>query len=113
MTRTLSADIDISANLAVADGLESVQQRVMQRLRLRRGEWFLAPDRGIALLDALRQPNAAGLIPRLISDEVLDVQGVTGLSDVRVQLDTDTRKLYYTATVQTEHGDMQMTEEVG
>ena len=114
MTRTLSADADLSPTLAVADGVESVRQLVIQRLRLHRGEWFLQADRGLPWAaesqSLLRNP---ALIQALIADEILQVSDVIGVSNVRLLYDRATRRLSLSLDIATRFGPMSIAEGIG
>ena len=113
MTRTLSADTDISRTFAIAEGLEAVRQRVIQRLRLHRGEAFLAANVGVPWhQEILGQSGASGLANQIITDEILGVRDVTGVSNVVISLDRSTRRLRFTAEVDTVHGPAPVRTEV-
>ena len=76
MARTISAflgdqqdvHLDSRSSLGVATGLEDVRQRVVETLKLWRGEWFLDTTRGVPYADEIfRRPAVAGLISSAIS----------------------------------------------
>ena len=71
----------------VADGLDSVEQRVRQRLRFFRGTWFLAMTQGIPYLDdVLIREADAGLASRTMADAVRTVAGVTDVVSANVRV---------------------------
>ena len=114
MTRTLSADKDLSPSFAVAEGLEAVRQRVLQRLRLHRGEEWRASDTDVPWYDEiLNEPQGASLASQIISAEIQKVEGVTGIRNVVVRQDGRANRLFYTADVDTIHGPMSLTAEGG
>ena len=112
MTRTLSAGTDISSTFALIEGVESVRQRVGQRLRLHRGEWFLQAVRGVPWFDEVLR-GSPGLAQAIIEDEIRQVHGVTNVSNVQVQFDRSTRRVSISADVETQFGPMQVSEDSG
>ena len=109
MSRSLSADLDLMPStrgeLPVVEGLEAVRQRVFQRLRFFRNEWFLAANQGVPYLQQIFvQPTPAGLAAQIIVAEILAVRGVTDVTDVDARLDPATRKLALRARVHTPEG---------
>lgn len=89
----------------VADGLESLRQRIRQRLQFRVGEWTLDTRKGTesVLGHGMTPTLAASVISSAIRDEGGDE--VTGIVDVEAKLDRD-RVMRYTATVTTIYGAM-------
>ena len=111
MTRTLSADRDVSPALATVDGLESVRQRVVQRLRLHRGEWFLNRDAGMPWhQEMLGHPLSAELSGRIIVDQILGVPDVIDVTDIDFRIEPANRRLRLSAVVETRFGSMQIQE---
>ncbi|MYD94836.1 MAG: hypothetical protein F4Y02_14350 [Chloroflexi bacterium] len=94
MTRTLSAGDDLAPGFAVADGTEAVRQRVVQRLRLFRGEAFTDADAGVPYIPDLlgaRLPSA--LAASIVRSVLLSVDGVEDVLRIEVDLDGSTRQL--------------------
>ena len=114
MTTTISApDGDISPGFDTVTGVEAVRQRVQQRLRLLRGEWFLDASAGIPYLQGiLAQPSGAGLAGQVVAAEILDVEGVAGVRDVVAEFDTATRRLQFSANVETPDGTTSVAVEL-
>ena len=127
MARTISAfapgeqaidgqDIRITAtgDLEIVDGLEDVRQRVIERLRFWLGQWFLGVHDGVPYRpEIFQRPTSVGLAAAVVSDQIRSVDEVTGVSKVFAEIDPLTRKMTYTATVSTPHGEMSMSETVG
>lgn len=94
----------------MVDGLESVRQRTIQRLRFWLGTWFLQTTAGVPYLE-----DVFGFRPdertaaRIISDVIREVEDVTGVRDVVFRLDAD-RVAHYSATVDTIYGEIDMDE---
>ena len=71
----------------VTDGLESVEQRVEQRLRFFQRTWFLALQEGVPYLeDVLIRQADAGLAERALADAAADVSGVEEVISVNVTI---------------------------
>ena len=113
--RTLSASpIDAVANPdgptdlenRVVDGIESLRQRIVQRLRFRLGEWQLDTRRGTesVLGHDFTAELAAAVINAAIRDE--GRAEVTGIANVTATLDVSTRVMTYRAEVPTIYGPM-------
>ena len=95
------ADLDNT----VVDNLESLRQRITQRLRFQIGTWELDARKGTdSVLGFEYTPDlAAAVLSGAIRDEGADE--VTGPPSVETRLDRD-RVLHYEATVPTIYGDM-------
>ena len=110
-TLAVGSDGDITGELI--DGIESLRQRVDQRLRFPRGEWQLNPAAGtISPLGRNITPRLAGtILTQAIrsegSDEILDIIDITST------LNPTTRTLTYTATVVTVYGPIPVTAAFG
>lgn len=98
-------DIDF----AVAEGLASVVQRVLQRLGFFRGEWFLDTAQGTPYINEVvgHQVDLA-LAKQAITSQIRGVPDVTGVSDVEISVDYKARRLSYSATVATIYGDTEI-----
>ena len=105
--RTLNApDGDLAADFALIDGVESVTQRVQQRLRLFAGEWYLDTAAGIPWLpDLLRGPEYIPVIARIVSIAAAEVDGVATVDDTTVDFDRNTRQLSLAVTITTDAGE--------
>lgn len=91
----------------VLDGIESVRQRVHQRVRFWSGTWFLDTNAGVPYLrDVLGHQISLPLATSAITRAIRGVPDVTGVSDVESRIEAAERRLYYSATVQTVFGDM-------
>ena len=103
-------DIDLS----VVDRLESVRQRVRQRLLLWRGTWFADVQAGVPYIeDVFGRQQDAGLAQRTITDILRTVEDVTDVREVLAALDETTRRFRYQAVLDTPFGALEVDEELG
>lgn len=102
-----------TGDLEVVDGLESVRQRVVERLRFWIGQWFLDVRGGVPYRpEIFQRPTSAGLAAAVVTDQIRSVEDVTGVHSVVASIDPLSRRMTYTATVATRYGDMQIGETV-
>ena len=105
-------DIQISSQrqVVIARGAEDIRQRVIERLRHWRGEWFLDRDSGMPYLEAiLQRPVNAVLASSAIRSQIRSVNGVTGVRNVSSSLDPITRVRRWSAIVSWEEGEIEVT----
>ena len=92
------------------DGLESLRQRVVQRIRFRRGEWFLNILMGLdyRLLEGFT--TTLELATTAITQEVRSEGGpeIIEIHDVVSTLDHETRRFSYSARIETIYGMMEL-----
>ena len=118
MARTISAfdaagvqdlHLDRLGCLAVADGLEDVRQRVIEKLRFWFGTWFLDPTDGVDYrAEVFVRPISAGLASALVTDTIRDVEGVNGVREVVASIDPVERQFTYSAQIDTPYGSTQV-----
>jgi len=97
-------------NGTIADGLESIRQRAIQRIHLWAGTWFLDTTRGTPYeTQILGTARNIGAIRNAITNVVRDDPDITGTSGATATFDSETRHLSYEVTIHTIHGDTQIT----
>lgn len=110
--RQLSADGDYTfgqgqANFLV-DTPACVAQRVLTRLKLWTGEWFVDTTEGTPWLTQILSANVKNTVPlydRAIRNRVLQTPGVTGIEDYSSSLGGSApRQLVVTMKINTEFG---------
>ena len=100
-----SVGSDIDPRLGLADGLESVRQRVEQRLRFFRGEWFLDTRVGTPWFQfVLTRPFAEGVADAVLRQAIQAVEGVLGVESTDIEVDREDRRLKWSAVISTEFG---------
>ena len=101
--KTFSApngDID----LTLVDDLESVMQRISQRLHFRLGEWFENQLKGTDYEPLLGATGLNELAIQALTAEARSVEDVDDITNVQVNLDGTTRILTYNAIAHTRYG---------
>ena len=89
----------------LVDGIESVAQRVLQRVQYWLAEWFLDTSGGVPYnRDVLGGDLDLALSERAISDQIRAVPDVVDVEDARIEYDAATRALTYSARVRTAFG---------
>lgn len=99
---------------AVIDGIESVRDRVAQRLHFTRGEWFLDTSSGVPYVEALLgRASSPELIAQEIAYEVEQVEGVVRVVSQQVTIGTGRHTLEVTLEVETEFGRTELGVSLG
>lgn len=109
MTTTVDAGLTITrGSLMIPTGLEAVRQRAEQFLRLRRGESFIFPGRGIRYYEEAfnRSPELA---VQVISDGlVTNIAEITRVVVVNLDIGDRTRRTSVTLGCSTTFGDFEL-----
>ena len=109
MTTLSSPDHDI--NFSLISGEEELRQRIRQHLLFFRGEWFLNASEGVPYLtDLLGERLDTDLVASVIRNQLLEVRGVTGASDMEVE--EDGRRFLVRANVSTIYGEMEIGQTI-
>lgn len=86
--------LDSSNNLAMAKDAQAVGEHVRQRLMTFYGEWFLDTTAGVKwLTEILGQRYDPALAEAVVKAEILDTDGVTGISGFSVSFVRGRREL--------------------
>lgn len=111
---TISAPTgDITPDFAIARGDEEIRQRVIQRLRFFRGEWFLDKNAGTPWFQrVLARYAPIGIVTTIITDTIAGVDGVIAVSEVESEINRETRKFDFRAKITTATGDITIQEEI-
>lgn len=101
--------IDNQGLMVVVTGLEALRQKINQRLLLFQDTWFLDSTAGVPYLqEILKKPVDSGLIASIFNSEILKESEVVSIGAVDADLDTQTRKFYYKATIKTIFGTLEI-----
>lgn len=99
--------LNTQGNLGVATDLEGLRQKIVQKLRFFRGDWFLNSQEGIPYYqNILVKPSDAGFVTSILNNAITEEVEVTGLGAVTSSLDPVTREFFYSVQVQTIFGTM-------
>ena len=95
----------------VVEDIVALEQRIVQAIRFRVGEWFLARTRGLDYDMLFGHHVDISLIASTIS-EAIRIEGgdeITAIDDVTFALDGVTRVYRYSASVRTIYGTMPLS----
>jgi hypothetical protein len=97
--------LDATGNLAMVRDAEAAGQHVRQRLMTFEGEWFLDTTAGVMWLqEIMGRAENLSLAEGVIKAEILDTEGVTGITDFSIRYFRGNRQLDVPhATVSTEY----------
>ena len=108
--RTLSAP-DRDIRFEIVSELEAVRQRIQQRLRFWRGEWFLDATEGVPYLtDLLGDRLDTGLVESVVRDQILSIEDVESISNLEVV--QDERSFRVGVDIQTVFGSTSMETDI-
>lgn len=93
-----------SANDFLVNSPDAVAQAVLTRLRLLQGEWFLDTTVGVPWSAQVLGKNTQGTADASIRSCILGTTGVTEITAYSSSLDSSTRKLSVTVTIDTLYG---------
>lgn len=94
-----------AGQLGCVDGAERVRQQVEFRLSLFRDEWFLDSEFGTPYFaDVLGKQMTINAGLATIKQQILAVEGVSGLSSFSYRLDRHSRRLTIQCDIQTDYG---------
>ena len=114
MTLTLNQAPSGDIDLAIVDGLESVRQRIHQRLLMQRGEYYLDTRAGVPYVsDILRYNYDETLARRVIEDSILSVQDVESVYNTVLSFNSSNRKLTFSCNVRTDFGETVLASTIG
>ena len=104
------ADGDIEA---VTEDIEVIRQAVQQAWRTQKGEWFLDTDFGVDYIGLVfvKAPDIKVAIPAELRRVALGVEGVDRVDNIVLTLNSITRKMTGTATIDTEFGSTDVSLE--
>lgn len=105
---TAAGDIDLTLNDAtLCIGTQEVKQRITQRLRCFKGEWFLNEELGIGYFEEVfvANPNV-NIIGAIFKREISATPGVIKIKAFALNIDRALRTLSVTFSVQSTEGDV-------
>lgn len=104
-------DIDLTGNnMSLVSGPDEYRQKIIQRLKMFLGEWFLDESRGIPYIDSVFEKGTpANEIESVFIEQILSVQGVIRMLKFDIEFSTN-RELSLDFTVQTLSGTLNVNE---
>lgn len=88
----------------VSDSAQTVAQKVVQRLRLWEGEWFLDVTAGTPWKTRVLGAKFKKNVVQIIKNRIEKTEGVLKVDSIDVSFDPNTRKMKVTAKIQTIYG---------
>lgn len=86
--------LDAAGNVALVEDEAAIGQHVRQRLMTHEGEWFLDTAAGVAWIpQILGAPENLPLAEAVIKAEILDTDGVTGITEFSIRRFPTSRRL--------------------
>lgn len=90
---------------------EAVAQAIKTRFLLWYGQWFLDTTAGTPWIQSVLGKQKPEIYNMAIRQRILDTAGVDSISDFNTTVDTSTRRVTFTATVNTIYGTTTVTSE--
>lgn len=101
---------DSSGDFVITD---AVRQGVQIKLRWIKGEWIFNPSYGVPYFDTiLVKAPSIPQIERVIRDQILSVDGVTGVESLHISVDPATRRMTAAFVALTEEGEIESEVEL-
>lgn len=90
---------------------EAVAQAIKTRFLLWYGQWFLDTTAGTPWIQSVLGKQKPEIYNMAIRQRILDTQGVDSISEFNTTVDSATRRVIFTATVNTIYGTTTVTSE--
>lgn len=90
---------------------EAVAQAIKTRFLLWYGQWFLDTTTGTPWIQSVLGKQKPGIYNMAIRQRILDTLGVESISEFNTTVDSATRRVIFTATVNTIYGTTTVTSE--
>lgn len=90
---------------------EAIAQAVKTRFELWQGEWFLDDREGTPYKQEILGKHQSPIYQLAIRERILTTQGVTEIEALEIQFDTGSRRIAFTATINTLYGKITVNSE--
>lgn len=109
----LTEDGDLPRYTEYTSGHNEVIQKIVIRLKTHRGEWMLDDSAGMPYLEWLerKQPPTVEVANK-VRQEIREVEGVEVVTELDVDFERPIEAIEVSATVRTEHGDVDVDETI-
>jgi hypothetical protein len=106
--------LDGAGNLAVVTGAEGLRQKIVSRLQLYQGDWFLEVDAGVPYVQSIlgraqENKDLTGAIAQIISSEILKEPEVLSIIKSEAIFDETSRAYSYAAKLGTIYGTLSIS----
>jgi hypothetical protein len=91
------------------DSPDAVAQAVLTRFGLWVGEWFLDTDAGTPYEQSMLGTHKAQTIEPAIRQRILETEGVTGIVELQLISNPNTRNIQIISTIDTTYGQTEIT----
>lgn len=90
---------------------EAVAQAIKTRFELWRGQWFLDTTEGTPWIQSVLGKQRPETYNLAIRQRILETRGVNSITDFSTTINSDTRRVTFTATIDTLYGTTTLTSE--
>lgn len=90
---------------------DAVAQAVKTRFELWYGQWFLDTTAGTPWIQSVLGKQKPDVYNLAIRQRILETQGVNSITDFNTSVNTSTRRVTFTATIDTIYGTTTVTSE--
>ncbi|MBS0893947.1 hypothetical protein JK211_07855 [Tatumella sp. JGM130] len=90
---------------------EAVAQAIKTRFLLWRGQWFLDTTEGTPWIQSVLDKQKQDIYNMAIRQRILETTGVNSITSFSTTVNTSTRRVIFTATVETIYGTTTVTSE--
>lgn len=98
-------------NIFLTNTPEAVAQAVKTRFELWAGEWFLDVTEGTPYREAILGKHKSAAYNMAVRERILGTQGVSEILTFTTEYNPDTRRVIFTATINTLYGETTVTSE--
>lgn len=114
LSMTDAGDLELSQNkFSIVTGIDEIRQRCIQNLRTFLGEWFLDTTIGVPYFQAILVKNPQeNVVDTFLKNEILSTPGVVELLEYDADFDSSIRTLNVTFKVDTDVGELTISEEI-
>jgi len=98
-------------NTFLVNSPETVAQAVKTRFKLWQGQWFLDTTTGMPWVQSVLGKQTADVYSMAVRQYILETQGVNSITAFDSSVNPSTRRVTFTATIETIYGTTTLTSE--
>lgn len=100
---------DVAGHGVMATGVDVIRQRIMLKLMIWQGEWFLDTEIGMPYVQELiGKRGTLDLLRRVVKKKIEDTDGVIEVTRISINLDAKTRNASINCDILTRHGRIEI-----